>query len=456
MNALETALLTILVGLLYGCSHPIEIVGEGDVYSATGTRNCLYEEFLAGAENCSKNFVVHEYIETYYAVPREGWKFEEWSNYSHCAETGNECGFDIPADWVKSFWLQTVPPLVAVFTKTAPPPSEPIAVYSYALDAVGGLLNPQVLEGAHLQRRSVYFSFTGEYSKTTFWCCEVPDGDEPHMPSVTDDTAPFVLRVDTGALPDAGASRRELYATLFNSSGNYTEHYAYWTLEPPPESPLIFNDGELHTIDYTIWPQVEVAGFSTLKLVDGSDLSRVSVLLGALGMNGGKLDELIVSDTAFGLNFEIDGGELGSIHVLRGSGVINGGVVGRIDTHDFCGMTIAGGTIGPMELDGCTVNVTGGNFDGTIAIDSNSNMTVSGGQFNAAFSILVDLGHGNALSFYGDLELKVLEYGPGYARFGIIGTLRDGTYLSQTISAVCAPGATDADPCPGVNISVSS
>jgi hypothetical protein len=454
MDMLKTTALAILLGLVYGCGHPIEIVGEGDVLSTTGTRNCYYEDYLAGADSCSKNLVIHEYSETYFAVPREGWEFEKWLN---CwpNTSGDECAFEIPAAAVKIGWGQTVPPLVAVFAKAAAPPPEPVAMYSYELDAAGGLLNPQPLEGAHIQRRSVYFSFSGEYSKVDFWCCKVADGDQPHMPKVTDESAPFVLRVDSGALPDDNGLQRELYADFFDSNGDYTGHYAYWTLEPPPASPLIFDDGELHTIDYTVLPEVEVAGFSTLKLIDGSDLSAASVFLGALKMDGGQLDDLIVADNIFRPNFEINGGELGSIVILNGSGTINGGAVGRIDTQDRCVMTISGGKVGPIHLSGCIVSITGGTFIDTIEIGTESHLTVSGGQFNTGFTIFADLGHGNGLSFSGDLELTVLDYGSGYAKFSIIGTLGDGTYLSQTIDALCAPGATDDEPCPGVQISIA-
>jgi hypothetical protein len=455
LNASKSIAPATLLSLVLGCSHPIQIVGEGDVLSASGTRNCYYEDYLAGAASCSENLVVHQYDETYYAVPRDGWEFEQWLNYSHCANTGNACAFNVPAAAVKTGWRQTVPPLVAVFARSAPPPPEPVAIYSYQLDAAGGLLNPQPLEGAHLQRKSVYFSFTGEYSKATFWCCNVTEGDEPHMPAVTDDTAPFVLRVDTGALSDDDGLQREFYAELFDSNGDDTGHYAYWTLEPPPASPLIFDDGELHTVDYTILPEVEVAGFSTLSLIDGSDLSKVSVLLGAFKMDGGQLDDLVVSDNNVRPNFEINGGGLGSIKIDNGSGTINGGSVGRIDTHDRCGMTITGGEIGPIHLDGCIVSITGGTFLETIEIDTESHLTVSGGQFGTGFVMYPDLGHGNELIFSGDLELTVLDYGRGYATFGIAGTLSDGSHLSQTIDALCAPGATDEDPCPGVRISVS-
>ncbi len=89
-----TVLATLLI-LVYGCSHPLEIVGEGDVLSATGTRDCYYEDYLAGADSCSKNLVMHEYRETYFAVPREGWEFEKWL---HCwpDTSGDECAFELP------------------------------------------------------------------------------------------------------------------------------------------------------------------------------------------------------------------------------------------------------------------------------------------------------------------------------------------------------------------------
>ncbi len=127
-------------------------------------------------------------------------------------------------------------PLVAVFAKTAAPPPEPVAIYRYQLDSAGGLLNLQPSEGAHLQRSSVYFSFSGEYTKVDFWCCKVSDGDEPHLAAATDDTAPFVLRVDTGALPADNGLPRELSAQLYGNDGDFKIHVVQLTLEPPPES----------------------------------------------------------------------------------------------------------------------------------------------------------------------------------------------------------------------------
>ena len=116
MKLFVLALLSALA-LLQGCSHPIEIVGDGDVLSASGERDCLLEDYAAGLENCSENVVLDDYQETYYAVARNGWTFHRWANY--CVdETGNECAFDISADIVYQNWGEILPPLTAIFRPT--------------------------------------------------------------------------------------------------------------------------------------------------------------------------------------------------------------------------------------------------------------------------------------------------------------------------------------------------
>lgn len=106
-----------LLSAICACSHPIEIVGEGDVTSASGNRGCTLEQFEAGDESCSKNTVVGDYHEAYYAVPRSGWQFSKWINY--CTDAvNNECAFSIPAEAVQKNWGTTVPSLVAVFIQT--------------------------------------------------------------------------------------------------------------------------------------------------------------------------------------------------------------------------------------------------------------------------------------------------------------------------------------------------
>jgi hypothetical protein len=109
--------LFVLVLALQGCSHPIDIVGEGDVLSASGDRDCRLEEHAAGAANCSENMVINDYIETYYATPRSGWQFHRWASYCVDDTTG-ECGFNIAAQTVQQFWGATASPLTAIFRPT--------------------------------------------------------------------------------------------------------------------------------------------------------------------------------------------------------------------------------------------------------------------------------------------------------------------------------------------------
>ena len=115
-------LVSIGIALLFtqACSHPIDIVGEGDVTSASGSRTCLLENYQAGDDVCSKNYVVGAYQETYYAMPRVGWQFDHWGGYCTNAIT-NECSFNIPAATVQQYWGQTAPPLQAVFAKYEAP-----------------------------------------------------------------------------------------------------------------------------------------------------------------------------------------------------------------------------------------------------------------------------------------------------------------------------------------------
>jgi hypothetical protein len=114
----KTVSISVALLFIHACSHPIEIVGEGDVTSASGNRNCLLENFQAGDAVCSKNYVIDAYQETYYAMPRAGWKFDHWgNNYCPNASPPNyDCTFNVSADVVTQFWGQTMPPLKAVFT----------------------------------------------------------------------------------------------------------------------------------------------------------------------------------------------------------------------------------------------------------------------------------------------------------------------------------------------------
>ena len=115
--------------LAMACSHPIEIVGEGDVLSATGDRDCLLEEFHAGIEKCSKNTVLGEYMETYSAVARPGWEFEGWGNY--CTDNGTDaCSFAVNKKTVEGAWGAVMPPLKARFARIGCSPATPGDRYS--------------------------------------------------------------------------------------------------------------------------------------------------------------------------------------------------------------------------------------------------------------------------------------------------------------------------------------
>ena len=104
----------ILAALSTACTHPLEIVGEGDIISASGKRDCLLEDFQAGAETCTKNLVVGAYEETYMARPRQGWVFERWEVLCRDKSSDN-CSFSATAETVRNFWGKRVPPLRAVF-----------------------------------------------------------------------------------------------------------------------------------------------------------------------------------------------------------------------------------------------------------------------------------------------------------------------------------------------------
>lgn len=96
----------LMLGVLGACTHPLEIVGEGDILSATGENDCLLEQ-----QPCEA-VAVTEYVETYTAVPRSGFIFMGWEG---CASTTNECSFDVTEEVVIDNWFTTAPSLVAKF-----------------------------------------------------------------------------------------------------------------------------------------------------------------------------------------------------------------------------------------------------------------------------------------------------------------------------------------------------
>lgn len=97
-----------ILSLMAACSHPLEIVGEGDITSSTGSNECLLEQ-----QPC-ENYVTGDYKVTYSARPRSGWSFVAWEG---CGGQHPDCFFDIPGEIVNQFWFQTAPALRAIFSQ---------------------------------------------------------------------------------------------------------------------------------------------------------------------------------------------------------------------------------------------------------------------------------------------------------------------------------------------------
>lgn len=105
---MKTASLLLLVLLATGgCTHPIEIVGSGDVRSDSGDNDCLLEDLPCEA------VAITEYVETYRPSPRSGHQFVGWDNC--LTSNGEACVFNVPAELVLENWFQTWPALVAKF-----------------------------------------------------------------------------------------------------------------------------------------------------------------------------------------------------------------------------------------------------------------------------------------------------------------------------------------------------
>lgn len=111
-------LLPALVLLLQACSHPLEIVGDGDIVDLNGSSHgCLLEQFRAGEKACTTNLVVQGYDVNYQAVPRPGWQFVRWEGA--CKNNVEpHCQIIVPADFVQEYWFKSAPPLRAVFEQT--------------------------------------------------------------------------------------------------------------------------------------------------------------------------------------------------------------------------------------------------------------------------------------------------------------------------------------------------
>jgi hypothetical protein len=116
--AARLLLLIISVGMVTSCKHPLEIIGQGDITSASGLRNCSLVDFQAGEDNCTMNEVTGAYNETYTAWPADGWTFRGWKTYCDYTNVDNTCSFNYSAAQVSLY--ESVPPLRAEFIEDCP------------------------------------------------------------------------------------------------------------------------------------------------------------------------------------------------------------------------------------------------------------------------------------------------------------------------------------------------
>lgn len=156
----KSLLIPLLSLILVACSHPLEIVGNGDILSSTGDNNCALEE-----QPCA-NLVIGDYLVTYTAQPRSGSEFVRWEGWDACSTSPN-CGFDIPGAWVNQYWFQVMPPLRAVFEEdSGGGPSEINSVTGYvkghSLWQHGG--QADYMTGEWLHRFATYAGKTSEWT----------------------------------------------------------------------------------------------------------------------------------------------------------------------------------------------------------------------------------------------------------------------------------------------------
>jgi hypothetical protein len=120
---LKKVSLALMCGGIISCSHPLEIVGGGDLLSLSGTRDCTMEQGV-----CS-NIVTGEYNEVFTAKPRPGYIFSRFEGCSLILDedksdksflevipNGNKCAIKASKNLVSDYYGKTVPSLIAHFT----------------------------------------------------------------------------------------------------------------------------------------------------------------------------------------------------------------------------------------------------------------------------------------------------------------------------------------------------
>ena len=124
---MQTKFFVLAIGLvatvaLYGCKHPLSIVGEGDIIDVSNSgRGCTLEQFRAQDTACIENEVNGDYFVNYKAVPRPGWRFVSWDGPCPPDSDFQHCGFKVSKTavdwWDESYPGTEIPPSTAVFQR---------------------------------------------------------------------------------------------------------------------------------------------------------------------------------------------------------------------------------------------------------------------------------------------------------------------------------------------------
>jgi len=262
-------------------------------------------------------------------------------------------------------------------------------------------------------------------------------------------------------------------------------------------STLIFDDGDIHTVDYTVSDGVKISNGTTLNVQDGASISSSStysvwhdyindetvsttinveggVINGSVhfanfNMTGGVITGGVVNFDAIGGDFNMSGGVIqGGIELWGSTSLITDGLLeGGIHSEAGGTLDISGGTFQEqIDVLENTVNIYGGTFIGgeLPLLDSylDGKFNIQGGNFTSDVGFRYSTAFDDSLvkyfSFYGNLTMSTPTFliedpDDPYITYEtyVTGYLLDGNYISQRIVCNDDPDST-AGPCSGVQI----
>ena len=167
---LKPLFLVALACTLMACRHPLFIIGEGDIMSASGERDCLLEDFQGAQANCTENTVNGRYKETYFAVPRSGSQFVAWGNYCAKGLPADECDFKASKQQVQDSPIDEAPPLVAYFREEVTQGHHAITMGHSFFNPFAGALPADAAAAGFEDHTQVHFSSGGSGgAPLSFW-----------------------------------------------------------------------------------------------------------------------------------------------------------------------------------------------------------------------------------------------------------------------------------------------